>query len=181
MFSDIVVKLLTLESTEYLSCACLLVNFEPEGSNSAASNFGDLLELLALLAVLVQGDNVAYLNSVGRDINSLAVHTEMTVRNELTSFASCASHAHSENNVVESGLEELQKVLTGDALFLGSQLIVVVELLLENAVDELELLLLLELGSVLRFLLSLVAVGVSVGLLVIAQNCGAEIKCSASL
>ena len=62
MFSDIVVKLLTLESTEYLSCACLLVNFEPEGSNSAASNFGDLLELLALLAVLVQGDNVAYLS-----------------------------------------------------------------------------------------------------------------------
>ena len=64
---------------------------------------------------------------------------------------------------------------------LGSQLIVVVELLLENAVDELELLLLLELEAYSDSFFLLLAVGVSVGLLVIAQNCGAEIKCSASL
>ena len=105
----------------------------------------------------------------------------MTVRNELTCFTSCAGHTHSENNVVKSGFEELEEVLTGDTLFLGSEFVVVVELLLEDAVDELELLLLLELGSVLRLFLSLVSVGVSVGLLVIAQNCGAEIQSSASL
>lgn len=147
MFSDIVVKLLTLERTENLCGACFLINFEPEGSDSAASNFSDLLELLALLAVLVQGDNVANLNSVRGDINSLAVHTEMTVRNQLTSLTSGASHAHSENNVVKSGLKELEEVLTGDTLFLGSEFVVVIELLLEDAVDELELLLLLQLEA----------------------------------
>ncbi len=145
MFSDIVVKLLTLESTEYLSCACFLINFEPQGRYSAARNLCNLLELLALLAALMKGDNVAHLNSVRGNVNSLAVHTEMTVRNKLTRFASCAGHTHSENNIVQAGLKDPDKVLAGNALFLGRQLVVVIELSLKNAVDELNLLLLLKL------------------------------------
>ena len=68
MLSDLEIEFLTLESTEYLCCACFLVYLKPQGSDSAACNLGNLLELLALLACFLERDNIAGLNSVRGDV-----------------------------------------------------------------------------------------------------------------
>ena len=183
MLCDLEVEILTLERTGYLSGSCLLIYVKPHGNESAACCFSDLLKLLALLALIAKGDNVANLNSVRRDINSLAVHTEMTVRYELTSLTTGGCHAHSENDVVKTGFQKPDKVFTGNAFLFGSMFIVVTELLFENAVNKLPLLLFLKLGAVLGNLLASVAAGVSLGFLIfgIAQYRGTDVQRSALL
>ena len=76
----------------------------------------------------------------------------MAVGNGLASFLAGASEAQTEDDVVQAGLEDGEQVLTGNALEGLSTLEVATELLLENAVDELSLLLLAQLKSVFAFL-----------------------------
>ena len=67
--------------------------------------------------------------------------------------------------VVQTALHDLQQVLTGLAGASLSTQVSIVELLFQNAVDKLDLLLLLQLRCVLRLLLAHVAIGVAGGIL----------------
>ena len=76
----------------------------------------------------------------------------MTVGNDLTSFLAGLGEAETEYYVVETRLEDTHQVVTGDAGHCLSALEVAEELLLENAIDELGLLLLAQLHTVFGFL-----------------------------
>ena len=86
----------------------------------------------------------------------------MSVGNELSCLASGGCETESEYYVVESALNQGEKLLTGLALSLLRLLIVSAELLLEDAVDKLYLLLLGELQAVFALLSSHFAAGISV-------------------
>ena len=68
----------------------------------------------------------------------------------LAGLTSCSCEAKSEDDVVETKLEQLHQVLTCHARHSVCLLIIVAERLLKNAVNELCLLLLTELQTVLR-------------------------------
>jgi len=72
--------------------------------------------------------------------------------NGLTGFLAGASKAQTEHDVVETRLKDAHQVLAGDAGLTLSLVEVAAELLLQNAIDELGLLLLAQLHAVLRFL-----------------------------
>ena len=78
----------------------------------------------------------------------------MAVAHELAGLRAAGAPAGAEGDVVEAGLEQAQQVLTGDALLAGRLLVEVAELLLHEAVDAAGLLLLAQLGEVLRALLA---------------------------
>ena len=104
------------------------------------------------MELLADSDDVAGLDAVGRDVHALAVHGEVTVTDGLTSLFAGAGEAKTEDDVVEARLKDDHEVLTGDAVHLTGLVEVAVELLLQNAIDELDLLLLAQLHAVLRFL-----------------------------
>ena len=101
--------------------------------------------------------------------------------NELSCLSSCKSESHSENNIIKSGFEANDKVITCLAFHLRSDFIVVIELLLKNTIDELELLLLFELESVFRNLSSAISIRIHLGFLIDADNGWADAQISASL
>ncbi len=117
---------------------------------------------------------------IGGDVDHLSVHGNVLVIHNLSCFPSCAGKAHAEHDIVETALEHDHQVLTGLALHHISLLIVVVERLLQNAVDELCLLLLAELQAVLGNLAASAGQR-SLGLLVIAEEAGFQLQGSASL
>ena len=102
MRSNFIVNILDSGHADDLSGELLLVHFEQERRYSAGCLFCDLLELSAALALVSESDNVAYLNSVGRNVYSSAVYEEMTVSSDLTGISSCESIAHSVDNAVKS-------------------------------------------------------------------------------
>ena len=87
----------------------------------------------------------------------------MTVVDQLTSLAAGHGEAKSEHDVVKTLLKDSQEVFTGDAGHLLGSLIVQTELLFEDAVDELDLLLLIELHAVLALLFANLSLGVADG------------------
>src|SRR3546814_1886 len=91
-------------------------------------------------------------NLEGRDVDLLAVDLEVAVHDELTGMATRAGEAGTVDHVVEAALEELQQVVTGLAGATRCLDVVVVELLLEDAVGDARLLLLVKLSAVLALL-----------------------------
>ena len=110
-------------------------------------------------------DHVTGLDLVGRNVDLLAIDGEVSVAHQLTSVAAGLSKAQAEHDVVQTALHDLEQVLTGLAGASLSTQVSIVELLLQNAVDKLDLLLLLQLRCVLRLLLADIAVGVAGGIL----------------
>ena len=97
-------------------------------------------------------DDVVLADLERRDVDLLAVDQEVAVDDELAGVATRAGEAGAVDHVVETALEQLQQVVTGLAGTTAGLGVVVVELLLEDAVGEAGLLLLLQLE---RYSLSL--------------------------
>ena len=178
---SLVIEILNAGHSCNLNGEVCLVSLKPERNYSCSSLLNNILELSAAAASLVESDNIAFLDTVRGNVNTLAVYSEMSVSNELSCLTSCESETHSVNYVIKSGFEDSDKVITGLALHLGSDLEVVVEGLFKHAVDELQLLLFLELHTILRNLFSAVSTGISLGLLRNAHYHGADAQVSASL
>lgn len=160
MLCDLIIQIITLERARYFCGLLFLIDFKPHGCESVACDLRYLLKLLALLALLAKSNRVANFYSVRGDINSLAVHTEMTVSYKLTCLAACCRHTHSEYDVVKSAFKKSYQVLTGDTFFLGSQLVIVIKLLFKNAIDKFQLLLFFQLQAVLGLFLAAISLGV---------------------
>ena len=118
--------------------------------------------------------------TVGGDVDALAVHGDVAVTDGLTGLLAGAGKAQTEDDVVETALEDAHQVVAGDALALHGEDVVVAELLLENAVDELGLLLLAKLDAVLA-LLTTTALGLAVRGLVDAHHDGVDAELAAPL
>ena len=97
-------------------------------------------------------DDVVGLDAVRRDVHLLAVDEEVSVHRELAGLAAGGSETCAVHDVVETRLEDLQQRVTGLAGVTIRFLVVTAELLLEDAVGETRLLLLLELQRVLGIL-----------------------------
>src|SRR4051794_39803042 len=107
-----------------------------------------------VLALVRQRDHVAPADLVARDRHPAAVDLDVAMAHELAGLGSARAPAGAEGDVVQPGLEEAQQVLAGHALLAVGLGIEVGELLLEQAVDAAGLLLLAQLGQVLRTLLA---------------------------
>ena len=117
---------------------------QPGGqSHDGSLGASQLSELRRAAAGLTDLDDITGLDEVRGDVDLLAVDGEVSVRDQLTSVAAGLSKAQTEHDVVQTALHELEQVLTGLAGHSLSLQVSVVELLLQNAVDELDLLLLL--------------------------------------
>ena len=152
VLSNFVVDVVTCRHCYNLALKGVVCLLDPLRASLLAVFLKQRLELGGGAGLLANCNYVARLNLEGRDVDALAVYGEVTVVNELASFAAGVAEAHAEYYVVKAALKLLEQDLTGDALLALSLLVVMMELLLENAVDKLYLLLLVELHAVLRLL-----------------------------
>src|SRR6478752_5430562 len=129
-----------------------LDDLHPGRHGTLAERLAGQLDREALDGLLADRDDVVLLDAVARDVDAHAVDLEVTVRHELTGVATRAGQARAVDHVVETRLEDLEKVLTGLAGALRRFLVVADELLLHDAVLEASALLLLQLGEVLLLL-----------------------------
>ncbi len=158
MFFNGIINIVSLGKSDNLAAEEVLVLLKPLGSeHGSVFALSDRLESGGGAALLLNGDDVADLYDIGRNVNLLAVHGEVSVGNELSCLTAGSSETESEYNIVKSALNKGEQLFTGLALSLFRLLIVSAELLLEDAVDKLYLLLLGELQAVfsLFFLLIL--------------------------
>src|SRR3954447_20399561 len=102
----------------------------------------------------LERNHVVLPHLVGGDVDAAAVDRPVPVPDELAGLAARGGEAEAHEHVVEAALEDAQQVLAGDALLAGSLLVVVAELLLEDAVVAARLLLLPQLHAVLGLLLA---------------------------
>src|SRR5487761_2040352 len=94
--------------------------------------------------LLLDVDDVHRTHAEARHVHLVAVHHEVTVNDELASLAAGGREACAVHDVVETRLEDLQQHVAGLAGRTRRLFVVAAELLLENAVGEAGLLLLLE-------------------------------------
>src|SRR4051794_20418874 len=106
----------------------------------------------------LERDHVVLPHLVGGDVDAAAVDRPVPVPDQLAGLAARGGEAEAHEHVVEAALEDAQQVLARDALLAGSLLVVVAELLLEDAVVAAGLLLLAQLDAVLGLLLAPAAV-----------------------
>ena len=83
-----------------------LIGSQPCGSGKGVAALLELLEERAGAALLCNLDHVALTNECGRNVNALAVHSEMSVTDELTCLAPRVGKAETEDNIVEAALEK---------------------------------------------------------------------------
>jgi len=118
---------------------------------------GGNLERLHALRALFHVDELAGLYPKRRAIDQLAVNQNVTVHNHLTRLRRRTGDAGTNNQSVETHLEELDQVLTGQSLGTASFLEDAFELSLANAVLSTEALLLAKTHGVVRVGLALSA------------------------
>src|SRR5205807_8007312 len=108
----------------------------------------------AFLAPRDHGNEVAGSDRVRRDVHLAPVDLEVTVADELSRLRARGRQPEAVDDVVEPSLQQLQQRLAGDAPRPLGRLEVAPELILQHAVDALDLLLLAQLQAVagqLRF------------------------------
>ena len=95
-------------------------------------------------------DDVARTNLIGRNVQSLGVHQNRVVPDQLASLGTRSAEAHTINNVVETPFQQLEQVFAGRAAQAVGLFVIVRELRFEYAVDAAQLLLLAQLRAIVR-------------------------------
>jgi len=90
--------------------------------------------------ITLDGNDIAGLEIHGRDVGFATVHRHMTMADHLAGAAECLGEAHFLHDIVEAGLEELEKDFTGHATAAAGDLEVAAELALEDSILVTELL-----------------------------------------
>src|SRR5215203_4041007 len=110
----------------------------------------EILEILALAALLANADDIAAAHQERRDIGLALVHGEVTVSDELSSGLPGLGETHPVDDIVQPGLQDLEQVVTGHTTAAGSLNEVTMELTLKQAIEAADLLLLTKLKTVFR-------------------------------
>ena len=134
-------------SYTHLALQFLDVDLEPGRHLHALVGDERALDDQQVLGLGGHGHQVARLHAERRDVHAAAVHGDMAVTHLLTSLGARLREAKTVHHVVQTALEDAQQVLARDALLAAGDLVVVMELLLQNAVDALGLLLLTQLQT----------------------------------
>ena len=157
-FVHIEVNVFTNRSCNDFSFKSIAVNFEPLRDRMRGIFFDHSLDLIEGAALFHDGNNLARLGEIRGDVNSLAVHGEMAVYNELARFGAAARPTASVNDVVESRFEDRKELFTGFAGLFRSHFVVFCKLAFQNAVVALGLLLRAKLRTVFGSLFASLAV-----------------------
>src|SRR5699024_946144 len=126
-----------------------LVNVQPCRDQTSAGHLQNILISLSGFVLLFDLNHVTGLYLIGRDIDLLAVYQNMLVIYNLSGLLTGTAKAHTEQNVVQSALQQAKQVLTVLTAHTVCLLIVITERLLQNAVDEFGFLLFSQLHSIL--------------------------------
>jgi hypothetical protein len=92
------------------------------------------LQWLKYLRAWLDVDELSRLYAERRTVNQLTVNEDVTVHNQLTSLSGGASKTCTKNESIETHLEKLNQVLTGQTLGLASFLEYVAQLSFANTV-----------------------------------------------
>src|SRR5471030_2399723 len=103
-----------------------------------------------LLRLFAHGDDVADLDSVGGDVDDLAVDGERFVRHQLTRFSAGRAEAHAVSDVVQTRFQQLQQRFAGVAFTTVGFSEVAAELAFQDAVHAFDFLLFAQLVAVVR-------------------------------
>ena len=152
LFVDIEIDLIALGKSENATLQLFDVDLKPCRNLYAFVGNESALDYEKFLSLGANSHKIAGAYAEGRDVYATAIDLDVAMGNDLTSFLAGLSEAKTEYNVVETRLEDAHKVFTGNAGHSLSALEVTTELLLQNAVDELRLLLFTELHAVFGFL-----------------------------
>ena len=171
MHSDIEVDICLGGHSNNLTLEGILIAVQPLGGSDKSIIFLQLLEESVGSGLLGNSDHITGLDQVRGDVDAVAVNGEVAMVHQLASLAAGVGKAQTVNNIVQSALNQSQQVVTGVAFLTGGLLIIVTELLLLNAVNKFDLLLLGQLSCVLRLLSSSLTAGVLVGSLGVT-HCG---------
>src|SRR5438067_1715794 len=133
-----------------LAREAVVVGLEPR--RNGRDEIGRVADHLLRRRARRHGDDVVRANLVARDVHAPPVHLEMAVAHQLARLRARGSEAEAVDDVVQPRLEETQEFLTRDARAARRLLVVVAELLLEQAVVPARLLLLAQLEQVLALL-----------------------------
>ena len=163
MLGDFEVDIISGRKRKDFAGQRVLVAVKPLRSGDESVVFLQLLEAVVGAALLADSDDVARLHKIGRDVDALAVDGVVAMVHELTGLAAGRGKAKAIDHVVKTALDKAQKDLTGVALSAGSLLIIHPELLLQDAVNKLDLLLLGELQSIFGLLSSSLTAGILIG------------------
>ena len=115
-----------------------------------------LIDYLERFRFLANSNDLTGFYLEGRDVNHLAIDSDMTVRNELTRSSAGRSDTEAVNDVIQTALKELDQDLTGDTFGTGSFREQKTELTLEYTIGVFSFLLLSELSTILRVFLTTV-------------------------
>ena len=128
-----------------------LARLEPQGKLSVEG-----VEVAAddvhLPGLALEGHGVAFADPVTRDGDPLAVHEDMAVTHQLAGLGAAGPPGGPEGHVVQAQFEQAEEVLAGDPRLAVGLGVDDAKLLLQDAVDAAGLLLLPQLGQVLRTL-----------------------------
>src|SRR5262245_5775000 len=124
------------------------VDFQPLGHAAALDRVHRLLDQRVLGGTRGQLDDVVLLHLVGGNVELVAVHLHVAVAHQLARLGARAAEAKAVGNVVEPALELGQQLLAHHALLLRGAVEGERELVLQHAVQPLDLLLLAQLQAV---------------------------------
>src|SRR4051812_16287737 len=145
-----------LGPAQHLRGELVVVRLQPCGD--LGDELGRVTDHRLDIAAGLEGDHVVLPHLIGGDVDPAAVDRPVAVADQLARLAARRGESEAHEDVVEPALEDPQQVLAGDALLARGLLVVVAELLLEDAVVAARLLLLPQLDAVLGLLLAAAAV-----------------------
>src|SRR6185503_12412893 len=145
---DVRENLVALGQVLERSLHVLVVDLDPLGEPDLGGNRQRRLDAQLLLGAVTNGDLVAGLELIRRDVHDLLVHLDTAMADELARFRARGREAHAVHDVVEPSLEHAEQNLARGAFDLRSLLVIVAELPLEHAVHAAQLLLLAQLHAV---------------------------------
>src|SRR5258708_7945096 len=101
------------------------VHFEPLGSGTMPSFLQRILNSLVTLAAFANFHHVARLHQERRHIDFSSIHGHVAMQHHLSRLRARTAQTHAVKYVVQAALEQLQQVLSRDALHLGGLLEVI--------------------------------------------------------
>src|SRR5262249_61315251 len=130
-----------LRQRHYFALELLAVDFEPRYSALALRDIARFHDHRVLVHVFLDGDFLAHVHLVGRNVDLLPVDADVAVQHELPRLRTRGRKSRSPHDVVEPTLEENNQVFTGRTLRPLSLMEVIPELAFEQAIGALHLLL----------------------------------------
>src|SRR5271163_758383 len=143
----------------------LAIDLQPHRSRLMAGKVPRDFENWNLTATLANLNFFAYRDFVGRNVDLLAIHLDVSVTHQLARLAAGNTEAEAKDNVVETAFERFEQLCTGDTLEAYSLLEVIPELAFLGEIDTLGFL----------FFAQLQTVAYDLGLLVFPVLSGSEV------